>query len=174
MIPMRREQNEQADEKQRSTLVDSSGGLPPKTAQTSIGTCLQVQAPPKSALRTRRVTVSMFDVASPFTLLTWLYFVHVLKSIKYLQYLGPSSLPTWLSKVQEILALGVQSFAISTRAGMNKTQRGLTRDRTADPNSRDKTLRRERVQGKLHFLLSADLLKMMTTLIHTHTSHAWE
>ena len=28
---------------------------------------------------------------------------------------------------------------------------GLTRDRTAEPNSRDRTLRRERGQGKFHF-----------------------
>ena len=33
---------------------------------------------------------------------------------------------------------------------------GLTRDGMAEPNSRDQTLRRERGQGKFHFLCSAD------------------
>ena len=54
---------------------------------------------------------------------------------------------------------------------------GLTQDGTAEPNSRDETLRRDRGQGKFQFPCSADhkqhtglmpsLLKVMTTPTHT-------
>ena len=45
---------------------------------------------------------------------------------------------------------------VSTRFSLSIEMSGLTRDGSAEPVSRDRFLRRERGQGNIHFLCSAD------------------
>ena len=45
---------------------------------------------------------------------------------------------------------------VSTRSGLNVEMSGLTREGTVETVSRDQILRRNREQGNIHFLCSAD------------------
>ena len=52
--------------------------------------------------------------------------------------------------------LGRNPVSVSTRFSLSMEMSRLTRDRTAEPLSRDQILRRERGQGNIHFPCPAD------------------